>query len=74
MKKKNFLCMVLMLGFLVGIKDGYITLWRDGDAKPLRVFPYRAEMLPIADQKALEKGIHLDSDSQLAQLLEDYLS
>lgn len=64
----------LLFGFLLGISDGYIALWKDGNADPVRVFPYRAEHLPIADQQALEEGIHLDSKEKLIQLLEDYLS
>lgn len=58
----------------MGISDGYIALWKDGNAQPLRVFPYRAELLPIADQQALERGIHMTNESELMQLLEDYLS
>ena len=64
----------LIFGFLLGISDGYIALWKDGNADPVRVFPYKAETLPIADQQALESGIHLDSKMELVQLLEDYLS
>lgn len=58
----------------MGIQDGFIALWKDGCAQPVQTFPYRAESLPIADQQALEKGIRIDDNSELAQLLEDYLS
>ena len=64
----------LIFGFLLGISDGYVALWKDGTEKPIQVFPYKAENLPIADQQALEKGIHLDSRKELMELLEDYLS
>lgn len=64
----------LALTFLLGIQDGYIALWKDGDPKPVEVFPFRAQMLPQADQQALEKGIRIENSLQLAQLLEDYLS
>lgn len=74
MKKKQLANLVLIFGFLLGIRDGYIALWQDGGPEPVRVFPYRAELLPAADQKALAEGIHLDDEKQLAQLLEDYLS
>lgn len=74
MKKLRYLYLTLVFGFLLGISDGYIALWEDGKAAPLRVFPYRAESLPPADQQALENGIHLDENSALIQLLEDYLS
>lgn len=74
MKKKQLTQLFLVLGFLLGISKGYIALWKDGRTEPVRVFPYRAELLPTADQKALEKGIPIDDENQLAQMLEDYLS
>lgn len=74
MFKKTFFSVLIACGFILGIQDGCLALWRDGTSDPVQVFPYRAENLPIADQKALQEGIHLDDDSQLAQLLEDYLS
>ena len=64
----------LALSFLLGVQNGYIALWKDGSEKPLRVFPYQAEMLPLADQLALKKGIAIKEDSKLAEFLEDYLS
>jgi len=64
----------LMLCFLLGIQDGYIALWKDGVKEPVEVFPFRAEMLPVADQKALAKGIQIESADQFARLMEDYLS
>ena len=58
----------------MGIQNGFIALWRDGSAAPVRVFPYRADSLPLADQRALEKGIAIGTEEDLANLLEDYLS
>ena len=72
-KFRNLLC-ILIMGYLLGIQNGWIALWEDGNPEPERVFPYRAESLPPEDQKALAKGIHLDEDSALIKLLEDYLS
>lgn len=74
MKKKRYWYFTLVFGFLLGIHNGYIALWEDGKADPARVFPYRAETLPPADQQALKDGIHLDDESALIRLLEDYLS
>ena len=74
MKAIRYLYMILIFGFLLGISDGYVALWKDGTEKPLEVFPYQARFLPVADQQALEKGIHLDSVDELNRLLEDYLS
>ena len=74
MKKIRCFYFVLIFGFLLGISDGYIALWKDGRTDPLQVFPYKAESLPTADQQALKKGIHLDSKEELVALIEDYLS
>ena len=72
--KRFPICLVLVLAFLLGIRDGYIALWKDGSPEPCRVFPYRAESLPKADQESLKKGIRIESREELSQLLEDFLS
>ena len=74
MKTRKLLCNLLVFGFLLGIYEGKVALWRENETKPMKVFPYFASMLPKADQKALSKGIKIDNFSQLHQLLEDYLS
>ncbi len=72
--KKFPICLALAFAFLLGIRDGYVALWREGHAEPEAVFPYRAESLPDADRKALEQGIRIETEAELSQLLEDYLS
>lgn len=62
------------LTFLLGVHDGYIALWKEGSPKPAEVFPYKASLLPEADQKRLEKGIRIESKKDLLELMEDYLS
>ena len=64
----------LALTFLLGIHDGYIALWKEGSPEPAEVFPYKASLLPEADQKRLEKGIRIESKKDLLELMEDYLS
>lgn len=73
-KKRTHLYIALFFGFLLGIHNGFIALWHNGSPEPVQVFPYRAEMLPKADQQALEQGIHFESSQELANILEDYLS
>jgi len=73
MKIERFL-LAMTLVFLLGIRDGYITLWKCGEQDPIRQFPYKAHYLPAADRVALEKGIFVETPQDLAQLLEDYLS
>ena len=64
----------MVLGFLLGIHNGNIALWKDDDPEPAKVFPYRAELLPEADRKELERGIRIDNFRDLNRLLEDLLS
>ena len=62
------------LTFLLGVHDGYIALWKEGSPEPAEVFPYKASLLPEADQERLEKGIRIESKKDLLELMEDYLS
>ena len=74
LKSIRYLYFTLIFGFLLGISDGYVALWKTGNPKPVEIFPYQAQFLPVADQQALEKGIFIDSADELNRLLEDYLS
>lgn len=74
MKKKKILLNFLLFGFILGVYEGKVALWKDHQKDPIKVLPYQVSMLPQADQKALEKGIHIESLSQLHKMLEDYLS
>lgn len=74
MKRFHNVCLILLLGFLLGIHNGNVALWKDNDPKPLRVFSYPASSLPEADRRLLEKGIHIDSLGELTRLIEDYFS
>ena len=72
--KQQLFCILLLFGYLLGIQDGFVALWKDGEAKPMEVFPYPAAALPPLDQEKLGKGIPIDSMEDLHSLLEDYLS
>ena len=74
MKKYRYVYLALMLSFILGIHEGKIALWKEGTADPVRVFPYRAAMLPADAREALKKGIPIDSIEQLEDLAENYLS
>lgn len=74
MKRYRRLYTLILCGFLLGIHDGRVALWKDDDPQPLQVFPYQASLLPEADQQALRRGIHAETPQELAGLLEDYLS
>lgn len=74
MRTTYFCALALALGFLLGIQDGRIALWKDGQAQPVEIFPIPANMLPEADQKALKEGITIENSSELNRILEDFLS
>ena len=74
MRFQSAAALAIALGLTLGIHNGYIALWRDGETVPVEVFPYRAAMLPWQDIQRLESGIRIESESRLHSLLEDYLS
>lgn len=74
LKKRTQRYCALILGFLLGVSGGRIALWEDGQAEPVKVFPYSVTMLPEADQRALESGIRAEDRAQLFRLLQDFLS
>ncbi len=74
--KRNRLYQYLTLAaaFLIGNYQGYIALWTGSSEKPTKVFPYSVASLPPADQARVNAGIHVDSEEELRQMVEDYLS
>lgn len=70
---KKTLCLTLLLGFLLGVHQGRVALWRDEDPEPVRVLPCPVRELPLSEQLLLKIGIRIPSDSELGKLLEDYL-
>ena len=36
---QHMLCSLLLFGFLIGVHEGRIALWKDGSPEPWRVFP-----------------------------------
>ena len=74
MKMKAWLCTLLLFGFLLGVHEGKVALFRDGSTKPMKVFPYDISMLPEADQKRLKDGVYADSLNELRKIVQDYLS
>ena len=74
MSKRKILANILLIGFLLGIYEGKVALWKDNQKKPIKVFPYQASMLPEADQQRLRDGVHVESLSELYKLIQDYFS
>ena len=71
---KRLLSTALLLGFLLGIHEGRLTLWRDGQTHPEQVYDIRADTLPPADRLQLRRGIRAESREELWLILENYLS
>ena len=72
--KKRIISLFLSAVCYLGIHNGYLALFDEGQPQPLMVLPYRAEIYPQEDQKALQQGIRYESQQELSQLLEDFLS
>lgn len=74
MKFSQILSNLLIFGFLLGIHEGKVALWKDNRKEPVKVFPYEASKLPEADQQRLREGVHVDSLNELYKLIQDYFS
>lgn len=74
MKRDRIYYFPLLLGFILGIRGGFVALWPEERPENAQIFPYSAAVLPVADQKALQEGIRIESEQQLVSILEDYLS
>lgn len=66
------LCSILLTVFLLGSHRGYIALWQNDDPEPLKILPYKVQMLPPEDQKKLKQGIKIQSFADLSRILEDF--
>ena len=71
--KRHMGAIVLCAGFLLGVKDGSLALWKEPDPEPVMVFSCRVSSLPPADQLMLKRGIKIPDTQQLLMALEDYL-
>ncbi len=66
--------LALIFTFLLGCRDGFVALWKIPEEEPVYVFPYSITSLPPADRQKLETGIKVETNQELMELLEDYLS
>ena len=74
MKKQAIIANILVFGFILGVYEGKVALWKDNQKKPMKVFPYQVSVLPPADQERLRNGIHADTLGELYKMVQDYLS
>ena len=73
-RPRNQIAMLLLLSFLLGLRDGRLTLWREGEDHPEQIYDIREDSLPPADRVALRKGIRVENREELWTILENYLS
>ena len=69
---RKLLSTALALGFLLGIHEGRVALWRDGEPRPEQIYDIRADTLPPADRLQLSRGIRAESREKVWLLLENY--
>lgn len=76
MKKRiSHLCaMALCFSLLLGLKDGKAAIWKDDDPEPVKIFPYPVSLLPKEAREALKNGIRFESEEELYELIDNYLS
>ena len=74
MVNRRLISYFLALYVVIGSWKGYVALFDQGAEEPKQIFPCPVEALPEADQAALENGIIVRNQTDLQQILEDYLS
>jgi hypothetical protein len=73
-KLKHLAAMLALTGFVLGLHDGRLTLWREGSSHPEQIYDIREDSLPPADRLMLQRGIRIESRQELWEILENYLS
>ena len=58
-------------GYMLKSWCGRVAVYAANGTEPMETTDIELKNLPSADQKELEKGIFIQSDTQLAQILED---
>lgn len=58
--------------YLLRDNGGRIALYRQGETEPVKVYELYTHLLPQPDVLSLQKGIPVESEEELARLLEDF--
>ena len=74
MQRGPMIPVILLLTLYLGLSDGYLAVFRQGDPQPMQVLPYHSSLFPQEDRQALNKGIPFTSEAELSKLLEDFTS
>ena len=60
--------------FIIGIENGRIAVFGEGEEKPLILTDTYANTLPKIDRDELEKGVKVSGEKELKKAIEDYCS
>ena len=60
--------------FIIGIENGRVAVFREGEEKPFMVTDTYANTLPKIDRDELEKGVNVSGEKELQKAIEDYCS
>lgn len=60
--------------YLLRTYDGKLAVFTSDLVQPDMVFDVYVRTLPVSDQKALEKGVRVETYEKLTALIEDYIS
>lgn len=74
MRRGPLISIILLLTLYLGLSDGYLAIFRKGEAQPMQVLPYHSSLFPQEDRQALRDGIPFASEAELNKLLEDFTS
>ena len=69
---KQTLAALLLTGFLIGIHNGQIGIWKQQDPQPMRTIPCPSWMLSQKQQQMLQQGIPIDSIEDLENMLTNF--
>ena len=71
---KKWVCNLMLLGLILGCYRNHVALWKTGNPEPIQQYPYPLSVFPPQDQDSLRRGIPIRDKTELAQLMEDFLS
>lgn len=74
MKHFRILLPALLLAGYLGIYQGQLAVYRQGEILPSEVYPIDTYLYPPAEQRMLIDGIPFANEQELQRLLENYLS
>ena len=66
---KRIFPLLLTLGFLLGIHNGQIGVWKNQDPEPMRTIPCPVWVLSQQQRQMLSQGIRIDSMADLENML-----